>query len=640
MDHEISIFLGDSFPQPNEQSNYYVIDHNDKISPYTNGILAPWSKLGGIKEYRLIPLKLKPGQQLTIYRRTFNSFHFFYLLSFTPTTPIGFYHSEKKLYDLLASTWTFYYLAIHDVFIFGLLAFAGLFIFLFFLNIREKMYLYFACYLFVLAIGRFNTYYEMYFVFFRDNPLLYSYLIEMFWLFPDLFLILFIRNLLNTRVTLPRWNTCLILLTVIYSIIYLIAYIVGHSYKLNPFLGLLSESTAALIEISILITFILSLKFIRTNKVLMLVVLPLQCIWCVLRSILHVTDQLSYNNFNPYQIKIFSVLHDNWYGFETILLVSLTTAFSWILLRRYGDLKKMVVEKELEKQIEMRNMIEKQKAELNDEVAKRTVELRKSLEDLRSTQAQLIQQEKMASLGEMTAGIAHEIQNPLNFVNNFSEVNSELLKEMKLEMDKGNFSEAKSVAETIIQNEEKIINHGKRADGIVKGMLQHSQLSTAIKEPTDINKLAGEYFRLAYHGMRARDKDFNVKMESELDQHAGMVNIIPQDIGRVLLNLFNNAFYAVTEKMKLNLPGYEPVVLLNTKKLDHKIEISIKDNGSGIPEKIKDKIFQPFYTTKPAGQGTGLGLSLSYDIVKAHGGEIRVETKDEEGSVFILNLPA
>jgi signal transduction histidine kinase len=279
--------------------------------------------------------------------------------------------------------------------------------------------------------------------------------------------------------------------------------------------------------------------------------------------------------------------------------------------------------------------LHKQKLEIDTQKAK----VERTLEELKVTQSQLIQSEKMASLGEMTAGIAHEIQNPLNFVNNFSEVNAELLKEMKMEIDRGNLSEAKSMAETVIKNEEKIINHGRRADGIVKGMLQHSQLSTAIKEPTDINKLADEYFRLAYHGMRARDKNFNVKMESELDQHAGMVNIIPQDIGRVLLNLFNNAFYAVSEKKKLNPQDYDPFVGLTTQRLDHKIEISVKDNGPGIPQKIKNKIFQPFFTTRPAGQGTGLGLSLSYDIVKAHGGEITVNSVEKQGTEFFVRLP-
>ncbi len=262
-----------------------------------------------------------------------------------------------------------------------------------------------------------------------------------------------------------------------------------------------------------------------------------------------------------------------------------------------------------------------------------------TLSDLRATQVQLIQSEKMASLGELTAGIAHEIQNPLNFVNNFSEVNKELLTEMRDEMNKGNIDDAKSIANDVIENEEKISHHGKRADAIVKNMLQHSRNSSGQKEPTDINALADEYFRLSYHGLRAKDKSFNAIMKTDFDKSIGNINIIPQDIGRVVLNLINNAFYVVDEKKKLNLNGYEPTVSVGTKKNNGKVEISIRDNGNGIPQKVLDKIFQPFFTTKPTGQGTGLGLSLSYDIIKAHGGELKVETKEGEGSEFIIELP-
>ena len=247
--------------------------------------------------------------------------------------------------------------------------------------------------------------------------------------------------------------------------------------------------------------------------------------------------------------------------------------------------------------------------------------LSKSLEDLKAAQAQLIQAEKMASLGELTAGIAHEIQNPLNFVNNFSEVSKELLDEMKTELDDGNIHDAKEIAKNVIQNLEKILHHGKRADAIVKGMLQHSRLSSGQKEPTDINALANEYLRLAYHGLRAKEKSFNATLKTHFDATIGNINIIPQDIGRVMLNLINNAFYAVdVKKTILQAQGntYEPTVTLCTKKLGDKIEIKISDNGNGIPQKVLDKIFQPFFTTKPTGQGTGLGLSLSYDIVKAH----------------------
>jgi len=255
--------------------------------------------------------------------------------------------------------------------------------------------------------------------------------------------------------------------------------------------------------------------------------------------------------------------------------------------------------------------------------------------ELKSTQAQLIQSEKMASLGELTAGIAHEIQNPLNFVNNFSEVNSELIEEMNNENDiKG----MKGIANDIKQNNEKISFHGKRADAIVKGMLQHSRASSGQKEFTDINKLTDEYLRLAYHGLRAKDKSFNVEIKTGFDGSIGNINIVPQDIGRVLLNLINNAFYAVNERQKVEGVGYEPIVTVSTKKVGDKVEIKVKDNGHGIPQKILDKIFQPFFTTKPTGEGTGLGLSLSYDIIKAHGGEIKVETKEGEGSEFVIRL--
>jgi len=258
--------------------------------------------------------------------------------------------------------------------------------------------------------------------------------------------------------------------------------------------------------------------------------------------------------------------------------------------------------------------------------------------DLKITQSQLIQSEKMASLGELTAGIAHEIQNPLNFVNNFSEVNKELIDEMNEELDKGDLEEAKAISLDIKQNLEKINHHGKRADAIVKGMLQHSRSSSGKKEFTDINALADEYLRLAYHGLRAKDKSFNATMETDLDVSIGKINIVPQDMGRVILNLITNAFYAVNEKKQKNV-NYKPIVSVSTKKTDQHITIRVSDNGDGIPVKVKAKIFQPFFTTKPTGQGTGLGLSMSYDIVtKGHGGELQVETKENEGTTFIINL--
>ncbi|HEX6892015.1 MAG TPA: ATP-binding protein [Chryseolinea sp.] len=270
------------------------------------------------------------------------------------------------------------------------------------------------------------------------------------------------------------------------------------------------------------------------------------------------------------------------------------------------------------------------------EIAKQQVD--KALVELKQAQQQLIQSEKMASLGEMTAGIAHEIQNPLNFVNNFSEVNKELLSEMEEAIRKGDLEDALALAKTVVDNQEKINYHGKRADGIVKGMLQHSRSSSGQKELTDMNVLCDEYLRLAYHGYRAKDKSFNAKFETDFDLSLPKINVVPQDIGRVILNLINNAFYAVNEKEGLKVPGYNPHVIVSTKNLGDKIEIRVKDNGNGIPDSIKKKIFQPFFTTKPSGQGTGLGLSLSYDIVKAHGGEIEMGSQGGKGSVFLIIL--
>lgn len=298
-------------------------------------------------------------------------------------------------------------------------------------------------------------------------------------------------------------------------------------------------------------------------------------------------------------------------------------------------------EKEIKLTEAMKATLELQVQERTAELLKQKEELQHTLDELKAAQTQLIHSEKMASLGELTAGIAHEIQNPLNFVNNFSEVSNELLEEMKTELEKGDTSEAKAIAEDVKQNLEKIIYHGKRADAIVKGMLQHSRSSSGTKERTDINALCDEYLRLSYHGLRAKDKSFNAKFETKFDESIGSVNVVPQDIGRVILNLINNAFYAVSEKKKLNIDKYEPTVTVTTRKENNKILITVADNGTGMPQQVIDKIFQPFFTTKPTGQGTGLGLSLSYDIIKkGHGGELKVNTKEGEGSQFIVILPA
>ncbi|HQW84138.1 MAG TPA: ATP-binding protein [Ferruginibacter sp.] len=351
---------------------------------------------------------------------------------------------------------------------------------------------------------------------------------------------------------------------------------------------------------------------------------------------------------------LFKPFYNDWQNYFDVAEIF---AFIWMIpMLIISNKQRKALEKEklkTEEAEKVNQITQKLKAGLEIQVSERTAELtaqkeelEQTLIELKATQAQLIQSEKMASLGELTAGIAHEIQNPLNFVNNFSEVNTELIAEMKAELAKGNFEEVKSIATNIDDNEKKIIYHGKRADAIVKGMLQHSRSSSSIKEPTDINALCDEYLRLAYHGLRAKDKNFNATIKTDFDNSIGSINIIPQDLGRVILNLLTNAFYAVSEKQKQKIAGYEPTVevsthrnLLTGKDTGGEVEIKVTDNGNGIPQRIIDKIYQPFFTTKPTGQGTGLGLSLSYDIItKGHNGNLKVESKEGEGSQFIIIL--
>ena len=383
---------------------------------------------------------------------------------------------------------------------------------------------------------------------------------------------------------------------------------------------------------------------------------------------------LTQNDLKPVKTFIYSVLpfaivnfitdftelinpefHDEWKNFfETAALFSIIWFFAMYFINKK---QRKDIEKEQIKAVEREEKLKESevlKTQLEIQVAERTAELlgqknelQKTIDELKITQTQLIQSEKMASLGELTAGIAHEIQNPLNFVNNFSEVSAELLDEMNIELEKGDFEEAKAIANDVKQNLEKINHHGKRADAIVKGMLQHSRSSSGKKEPTDLNALCDEYLRLSYHGLRAKDKSFNATIKTHFDESLsadktgiGKINLIPQDFGRVVLNLLTNAFYVVNEKKHLNIEGYEPTVTIATKKENNKIIVTVTDNGNGMPQVIIDKIFQPFFTTKPTGKGTGLGLSMSYDIItKGHNGELKVDSVENQGTTFSIILP-
>lgn len=444
----------------------------------------------------------------------------------------------------------------------------------------------------------------------------------------------YLQKSMNTKTNLPNWN--IVLTYIMYAaVILLVSYVLFTAAR--PVTKWFSHAL-----LLYLIYILYSEKVFKEARQVLLAIAPF-ILLSVFSDILQLTDKNQYITLKS--------LIDSLAGFAILWMIAM-----WLITNK----QKKALEKEKLKtqaETEQKTIIASMKDELEVQVAQRTAELTKqkeelqhTLEELKATQSQLIQSEKMASLGELTAGIAHEIQNPLNFVNNFSDVNAELIDELNAERLKPKEERDEQLENDILndikENEQKINHHGKRADAIVKGMLQHSRKSTGQKEPTDINALCDEYLRLSYHGLRAKDKSFNATLKTDFDESVHNVSVIPQEIGRVLLNLFNNAFYAVSEKRKaesekLNSEGgrYEPTVSVSTKKMEGKVQICVKDNGSGIPQNIIDKIFQPFFTTKPAGEGTGLGLSLSYDIIKAHGGELKVETGTGEGTEFIILLP-
>ncbi|MCW5923095.1 MAG: hypothetical protein KIS77_12160 [Saprospiraceae bacterium] len=431
-----------------------------------------------------------------------------------------------------------------------------------------------------------------------------------------------VRKTLDTARLAPAWDRVLAnvwLGSTVYFVLSLV-----------PFLSFLKDWYGRLIYVLLLITVYL-LREHRSARLLAGALLPVAAIYLV-NNLFRATLPSFYNSYKEF--------------FES----AATFAGLWLFgFGIYAMVQNNRERKQRQKQEERIRQAEARKAELEHLVAERTVELtqqkdalEKTLTELKAAQDQLIHSEKMASLGELTAGIAHEIQNPLNFVNNFSELSVELAHELLDELEKPNLDRelVKDLVSDLTQNQEKINHHGKRAANIVSGMLQHARSSTGAKEPTDLNALADEYLRLSYHGLRAKDKSFNAKMNTEFDPAIGKIEVVPQDFGRVLLNLINNAFYAVHQKAKQASEGYSPTVTISTKKLKNAIEIRIRDNGTGIPDSLKAKIFQPFFTTKPTGQGTGLGLSLAFDIVtKGHGGTMEVETKEGEGTTFIIQLP-
>nr|WP_322622898.1 ATP-binding protein [uncultured Flavobacterium sp.] len=594
----------------------YYFGQNGKWEQYTTGYMVPRNKKDGIKRFDCLLYTIPPQTEVTVYACYSNN------------------NEVEALYPRLVNYNAFVKNIFHDEAVYGLddiisavffgfIFFAVVFNMLFFYVNRERVYLVYSITLLVAAMVAGGSVINL--AFFSDNPLAGNSFQAFFIIALIIMVIQTVRLFFRIKEHYPRWDRFLLWAPVV-------IFILGFMLSILPKseLKFKAATVVGLVSFAVIITFIIGslvmlIAFLRKkNKEARLFVV----------AALPFSISLLLTIFTDYD---FSVLLSSIWAIGVL---------SWGLFARFKDLQIENARVALEKEEERNRIIAHQNELLEQQVAERTAELTKSLEDLKQTQAQLIQSEKMASLGELTAGIAHEIQNPLNFVNNFSDVSKELVEEMEEELQKGDTEEAIAIATDIKQNLEKIAHHGRRADSIVKGMLQHSRTSSGQKEPTDINALADEYLRLAYHGLRAKDKSFNAELITDFDSSLPKVEVLAQDFGRVLLNMFTNAFYATQQKVKSPPPPkggetapYKPAVSVTTKLVDGAVEIRVKDNGTGIPDAIKDKILQPFFTTKPTGEGTGLGLSLSYDIVvKTHGGTIDIDSIEGEYTEFIIRI--
>ncbi|MEJ0104440.1 MAG: ATP-binding protein [Bacteroidota bacterium] len=643
-----------------EENDFFVFDEAGNSSHYFTGSLVAWQKKDGLKFNNYIPIIIEPAGEVTIYNRVHNR-----APGVRKEFQVDIGITEKIIqrdYVQHVETGSAIFKAgeLGDSFLVGILFISLLFNLFFFFVVKEKEYLYYSLLLSGLAADRLINIVSITALY--SNPIIEERIgyFNLSWGIMLFALVQFVSYFLNVKERFPRFNKILFwtgLTALVYNTVCHFVdpdYLLDYPWPKYPLMGFIFGIFVLVICFSVLAIFGMYLREKKSfTKLLIFGGSPLILIWGIILPWSTTCTFLSKQYGMPTPS---SLINFPYRVLETLFTASLVLLFSGILFIRFNALKKENAQQALdkerlekEKQIERNQLIEQQKVELIKTVNERTADLKKSLEELKSTQALLIQSEKMASLGELTAGIAHEIQNPLNFVNNFSEVSNELIQELKSEKLKVKPERDEQLEDELLndisQNLEKINHHGKRADAIVKGMLQHSQLSGGVKESTNINALADEYLRLAYHaclsgrhGLKGTDNSFNVTMKTDFDETIENINIIPQDIGRVLLNLYNNAFYAVNEKKKQTSIEL-PTISVSTRKNDGKILVSVKDNGNGIPQKIVDKIFQPFFTTKPTGQGTGLGLSLAYDIVKAHGGEINVKTRENEGSEFIIQLP-
>ncbi len=622
---------------------------------YQNGFLREWEKRDGLKTIYLngrnlsaILLTLSSGEEISIYER-------YYREKITNAKiNIGIYSTDKLIqkhyvdYEHKRST-IFKFSNLQEAFIIGLLLMTLFFNLFFYRFSKEKSYLYFALFALFLGINRLWNILSAYFSVEHPSLLQYVSNLGLAWAFIPFFLIQFVRAFFKTKENYRKWD--LWLNTIAFSNI-LLNLLVNFNIRIpihifNARMGLHFFIGLVLFPICILIT--LGLYIRKKDKFQLYLIAGLSPLMITYSFPVIATRFMGFKDYSSSTFEVASVL---W-----LILI-----LAWLLFIRYNHLKQENEQRALdnerlakEKEIERNQLIEGQKVELEKQVMDRTHELEQSLIELKATQNQLIQKEKLASLGELTAGIAHEIQNPLNFVNNFSELSVDLAKELNEELDKPDVDKPyiKEILGDLTQNQEKINHHGKRASSIVKGMLEHSRASTGVRELTDINKLADEYLRFSYHGMKAKDKDFEADYELIIDEKLPKIEVIPQDMGRVLLNLINNAFYAVKAPQPPKGESYVPTVTVSTHYqapplgAGGAIIIKVKDNGTGMPESVRTKVFQPFFTTKPTGQGTGLGLSLAYDIVtKGHGGTLEVVSTvqgdsfgEGVGSEFIITLP-
>ena len=618
-----------------DKFDIYTIRSNGKMEKQTTGYYVPLNKRDGFKTRVAVTVKLAADEEIIVYKKIF-------LDKLGPRRELalglGFY--EQFVQDSYINEPQFEG-DVRNWFIAGILIFGFFINFFFYYIVREKVYLYLA--LLLLFEGFWYTTLNSN-ILFRNTPDTRDYIQFLFTHLSFFFCVSqFVRYFLKTKLYYPRWNKALIGLTLLMLLTDTINFIIGsnaESYQLRGLIPFVSSTSFAAMMFALFFSFIFFKK--ENDKLTNLSVvaaLPAFFLWSFVYYITRIFEILNYR-YDQNPPAFMSWMYEKQPLMEMFFVGWFAILFTWILMQRYALLRKQLTMQALEREKEKTELINRQKEELEKQVEERTSELKDSIEELKTTQKQLIHSEKMASLGELTAGIAHEIQNPLNFVNNFSEVNTELIDEMQNLVKEGNTGEALELAADLKANLEKINFHGKRADSIVKNMLQHSRKSTGNKEPADLNALTDEYLRLSYHGLRAKDKSFNATIETHYDPSVGKVDMISQDFGRVLLNLFNNAFYSVAKKKQEASKEYQPTVMVTTQRNNNHVEIKIRDNGLGIPKSLLDKIYQPFFTTKPTGEGTGLGLSLSYDIVtKAHGGQIKFDTKEGEFAEFRIALP-